>query len=117
MTDVLTTRALNRATLARQMLLGREKTTTLEAVERLVGMQAQLARPPFVAVTDGVLAIQVDTDTRQGMLMRSGVDWVMSAFSAMQTCGPATSGPSPSAGLKQNNFDCSRVDQGGASCT
>src|SRR6185503_2179827 len=36
MTAVLTTRALNRATLARQMLLTREKTTALKAVERLV---------------------------------------------------------------------------------
>lgn len=43
----LTTRQLNRALLARQMLLAREKATALEAVERLVGLQAQLARPPF----------------------------------------------------------------------
>lgn len=43
----LTTRQLNRALLARQMLLAREKATASEAVERLVGLQAQLARPPF----------------------------------------------------------------------
>jgi hypothetical protein len=50
MSDVLTTRALNRATLARQMLLRREKTTALRAVERLAGLQAQLARPPFLGL-------------------------------------------------------------------
>lgn len=48
--DLLTTRQLNRALLARQMLLSREKTSVVTAVERLVGMQAQLARPPFVGL-------------------------------------------------------------------
>ncbi len=47
---VLTLRALNRATLARQMLLRREKIKPVAAMERLVGLQAQLARPPFVGL-------------------------------------------------------------------
>ncbi|HEV2851189.1 MAG TPA: winged helix DNA-binding domain-containing protein [Thermoanaerobaculia bacterium] len=46
----LNTRQLNRALLSRQMLLSREKTTALGAVERLAGLQAQLARPPFVGL-------------------------------------------------------------------
>jgi hypothetical protein len=46
----LTIRQLNRALLARQMLLSREEGTALAVVERLVGMQAQLPRPPFVGL-------------------------------------------------------------------
>jgi hypothetical protein len=41
---------LGRATLARQLLLAREKTTAVDAVERLCGMQAQEARPPFAGL-------------------------------------------------------------------
>jgi hypothetical protein len=47
---LLTVRALNRAYLARQMLLAREQATADQAVERLVGLQAQIARPPFVGL-------------------------------------------------------------------
>ena len=51
MTDiVLTLRELNRATLARQMLLRRRKLSVLDAVEHLVGMQAQAPAPPYVGL-------------------------------------------------------------------
>lgn len=43
-------RALGRATLARQLLLARDAMTPTRAVEHLVGLQAQEARPPFVAL-------------------------------------------------------------------
>ncbi|HWN41297.1 MAG TPA: winged helix DNA-binding domain-containing protein [Thermoanaerobaculia bacterium] len=46
----LTTLQLNRATLARQILLSREPAAATAAVERLAGLQAQLARPPFVGL-------------------------------------------------------------------
>jgi hypothetical protein len=48
--DVLSVRALNRAALARQMLLERASIPALEAVDRLVGLQAQLPSPPYVAL-------------------------------------------------------------------
>src|SRR3954470_23397253 len=51
MTDhPLTLRDLNRATLARQMLLERAALPIPAAVERLVGLQAQLASAPYVGL-------------------------------------------------------------------
>ena len=47
---ILTARQLNRATLARQMLLTREKVSPVDAVRRLGGLQAQLARPPYIGL-------------------------------------------------------------------
>jgi hypothetical protein len=43
-------RELNRATLARQLLLAREQLDVVHAVERLGGLQAQEPRPPFLAL-------------------------------------------------------------------
>jgi hypothetical protein len=48
--DTLTLRQINRATLARQMLLTREKVTPVKAIERLVAMQAQWPKPPFLGL-------------------------------------------------------------------
>ena len=47
---ILTLREINRMTLARQLLLERSVMNATAAVERLVGMQAQLASAPFVGL-------------------------------------------------------------------
>jgi len=48
--DVLSARTLNRTLLARQMLLRRTRLAPIAAVDRLVGMQAQVPRDPYVAL-------------------------------------------------------------------
>jgi hypothetical protein len=48
--ESLTPEQLNRATLARQLLLEREPVAVVDAVERLGGLQAQEPKPPFLAL-------------------------------------------------------------------
>lgn len=46
----ITPQELNRATLARQLLLQRAEVNAITGVERLIGLQAQEARPPFIGL-------------------------------------------------------------------
>jgi hypothetical protein len=60
----LTLRDINRSTLARQMLLARERVTPLAAIERLVGLQAQWPRPPFIGLWSRVDGFEREALTR-----------------------------------------------------
>ncbi|MFD6245941.1 winged helix DNA-binding domain-containing protein [Streptomyces roseolus] len=71
---VLTARALNRATLARQLLLAREPVPVEEAVRRVVALQAQQPGSPYVALwnrTAGFDPARLDAAVEGFRLVRS----------------------------------------------
>ncbi len=79
MPATLTRRQLNRATLARQLLLEREPVSAGEAVARLAGMQAQEPKHPFVGLwtrvegfaSDDLLRALREREVVRATLMRS----------------------------------------------
>ena len=79
--------ALNRATLDRQMLLRRAEATVGQALERLVGMQAQAPFPPYFGlwarlagfVPDDLASLLVNREVTRIALMRGTVHLVTAA--------------------------------------
>ena len=83
-TPTLSRRALNRATLARQMLLRRHDIAILDAVERLVGLQAQTALTWYTGLwtrladfrAEELAALLMDRKVVRIALMRSTIHLV-----------------------------------------
>ena len=61
MSAVLGARALNRATLARQLLLDRAELAPLDAVRHLVGLQSQVPHNPYTALWSRLAGFQPET--------------------------------------------------------
>jgi hypothetical protein len=105
MTETLTLRALNRATLARQMLLAREEASVAEAAARLCGLQAQEPKPPFLGLWTRVEGFRVEDlhaalhgrDAVRATMMR-GTLHLMSAPDYLSLRAPLQ--PALDAGLK-----------------
>jgi hypothetical protein len=79
--EVLSDRALNRATLARQLLLARSSLDPLVAIDHLVGLQAQVPSNPHVALwarlegfdTDGLDALLVERRVVRSAALRGTI--------------------------------------------
>lgn len=70
----LTARQLNRGTLARQMLLRREPASVVEAVRRVVALQAQEPASPYLALWNRVEDLDpaaVDRAFRDGLIVKA----------------------------------------------
>ena len=61
MSAVLGARALNRATLARQLLLDRAALAPLDAVRHLVGLQSQVPHNPYTALWSRLAGFRPET--------------------------------------------------------
>lgn len=73
---VLTLRELNRATLARQLLLQRKRLSPAAVIERLVGLQAQWPPAPYVGIwtrTTGFRREALERELARGTIVKSTV--------------------------------------------
>jgi hypothetical protein len=81
---VLDARVLNRALLERQLLLRRSKMSTADAIEHLVGMQAQIPADPYIALwsrlrnfrTDDLATLITDREAVRMSLFRATIHLV-----------------------------------------
>jgi DNA glycosylase AlkZ-like len=77
---VLTLRELNRATLARQLLLERKRLSAKAVIERLVGMQAQWPSAPYVGIWTRTTAFR-----REALERELGTAAIVKATAMRQT--------------------------------
>ena len=116
---ILTLREINRATLARQLLLERANMSATAAVEKLVGMQAQLSSAPFVGLwtrlngfqrSDLAKAIE-SREVIKVTLMRATLHLVSAAdyLSFRTTFNPVLEGAAESIAKKRTPIDKERV--------
>lgn len=73
---VLTLRELNRATLARQLLLERKRLSPTAVIERLVGLQAQWPQAPYVGIwtrTTGFRREALERELVRGAVLKATV--------------------------------------------
>ena len=73
---VLSRRELNRATLARQLLLDRKRLSPLAVIERLVGMQAQSAQAPYIGIwtrTTGFRRAALERELARGTVVKANL--------------------------------------------
>jgi hypothetical protein len=73
---ILTLRELNRATLARQVLLERKRLSPRAVVERLVGMQAQWPPAPYVGIWTRTTSFRRETlerELRRGSVVKANM--------------------------------------------
>ncbi|MFF2186808.1 winged helix DNA-binding domain-containing protein [Streptomyces sp. NPDC058155] len=80
---VLSTRALNRATLARQLLLRRAAMSAKDAVTHLVGLQAQNVKPPYVQLAARLDAF--DPEELSGLMASREVGRMVTLRSTIHT--------------------------------
>lgn len=98
---ILTQRELNRATLARQLLLKRMRFPVVQAVERVAGLQAQLGSTPYVGLWTRLEGFRRETLERaltrraisRGLLMRGTVHVVSTPDYAMFSSALDVSSP------------------------
>ena len=81
---MLSSRALNRATLARQLLLERASLDPLEATRRLVGLQAQVLLDPYTALWSRIDRFRPETLSDELVARRLVRIVVMRAFGGLE---------------------------------